>query len=157
VSDLKEIFKQAAEIAQQVPENMQEADFPRALDLLTSRAQEDQPRRRSARPRHTRERSVNQDPNQSLVASPTTDSGKKARKSATRVGPKTAILSLIESGFFVESKSGPAVQEYLCKKRGFDLDTPQLRMTMLRLVREGTLEREENQDGQFEYKQPSNR
>jgi len=33
VSDLKEIFKQAAEIAQQVPENMQEAAFNRALDL----------------------------------------------------------------------------------------------------------------------------
>jgi hypothetical protein len=35
VSDLKEIFKQAAEIAQQVPENMKEAAFNRALDLLT--------------------------------------------------------------------------------------------------------------------------
>ncbi len=39
-SDLKEIFKQAAEIAQQVPENMQEAAFNRVLDLLTNRAQE---------------------------------------------------------------------------------------------------------------------
>lgn len=109
MSDLKEIFKQAAEIAQQVPENMQEAAFNRALDLLTNRAQEDQPRRRSARPRPARKRSANQPPKQSLLASPTTDSGKKARKSATSPRPKMAILSLIESGFFVESKSGPAV------------------------------------------------
>jgi hypothetical protein len=43
-SDLKEIFKQAAEIAQQVPENMQEAAFNRVLDLLTNSAQEDQTR-----------------------------------------------------------------------------------------------------------------
>ncbi len=35
VPDLKEIFKQASEIAQQVPEAMQEAAFNRALDLLT--------------------------------------------------------------------------------------------------------------------------
>src|SRR5450759_1539241 len=31
---MKELFRQAAEIAQQVPENMQEAAFNRALDLL---------------------------------------------------------------------------------------------------------------------------
>ena len=33
--DLKDLFRQAAEIAQQVPESMQEAAFNRALDLLT--------------------------------------------------------------------------------------------------------------------------
>ncbi|PVV09931.1 MAG: hypothetical protein B6D77_09210, partial [gamma proteobacterium symbiont of Ctena orbiculata] len=35
VPDLKELFKQASEIAQQVPESMQEAAFNRAIDLLT--------------------------------------------------------------------------------------------------------------------------
>ena len=35
VVDLKELFKQAAEIAQQVPDKMQEAAFNRAVDLLT--------------------------------------------------------------------------------------------------------------------------
>lgn len=35
VPDLKELFKQAAEIAQQVPESMQEAAFNRALEMLT--------------------------------------------------------------------------------------------------------------------------
>lgn len=34
--DLKELFKQASEIAQQVPANMQEAAFNRALELLTA-------------------------------------------------------------------------------------------------------------------------
>lgn len=36
VPDLKELFKQAAEIAKQVPESMQEAAFNRAIDLLTN-------------------------------------------------------------------------------------------------------------------------
>lgn len=35
VPDLKELFKQAAEIAKDVPENMQETAFNRALDMLT--------------------------------------------------------------------------------------------------------------------------
>lgn len=35
VPDLKELFRQAAEIAQQVPEAMQAAAFNRAVDLLT--------------------------------------------------------------------------------------------------------------------------
>ena len=34
-SELKKLFKQAAEIAQNVPESMQEAAFNRAIDLLT--------------------------------------------------------------------------------------------------------------------------
>lgn len=36
IPDMKELFKEAAEIAQAVPESMQEAAFNRALDLLTS-------------------------------------------------------------------------------------------------------------------------
>jgi hypothetical protein len=36
---MKEIFRQAAEIAQQVPENMQVAAFNRALDLLTGKTE----------------------------------------------------------------------------------------------------------------------
>lgn len=39
VPDLKELFKQASEIAQQVPESMQEAAFNRAIDLLTGETQ----------------------------------------------------------------------------------------------------------------------
>ena len=35
VSNLKEVFKQAAEIAQEVPDSMQEIAFSRALSLLT--------------------------------------------------------------------------------------------------------------------------
>jgi hypothetical protein len=41
VPDLKELFKQAAEIAKQVPDSMQEAAFNRAVDLLTGTADRD--------------------------------------------------------------------------------------------------------------------
>ncbi len=38
IPDMKEVFRQAAEIARQVPENMQVTAFNRALDLLTGAA-----------------------------------------------------------------------------------------------------------------------
>ena len=42
VPDLKEIFKQAADIAQQVPENMQEAAFNRELNVLLGETEVEQ-------------------------------------------------------------------------------------------------------------------
>jgi hypothetical protein len=100
--------------------------------------------------------------------SPTTESGgvvastpqRKAaskpgpRKGASGLGPKAAIVALVDGGFFAAPKTGPQVQEHLKKKRGYDLGTDQLRLAMLRLVRDGVLEREENAEGQYEYKRP---
>ncbi len=59
------------------------------------------------------------------------------------VGPKGAILSLIESGFFDKGKTGPEVQTYLKNKRGFNIGAAQLRLAMLRLVRDKKLDRDE--------------
>jgi hypothetical protein len=80
--------------------------------------------------------------------------GRRSKKPAASHGPKGAIVSLVEVGFFAEPKTGPQVQEYLKTKRGFDLGTDQLRLAMLRLVRDGVLERDENSEGQYEYKRP---
>ncbi|MEA2564210.1 MAG: hypothetical protein QOH06_5714 [Acidobacteriota bacterium] len=52
VPDLKELFKQAAEIAKQVPESMQDAAFNRALEMLAGDAPE-QPEARRSTPRRT--------------------------------------------------------------------------------------------------------
>lgn len=54
----------------------------------------------------------------------------------------------------MEAKSGPEVQVHLKSKRGFNFEADHLRMTMLRLVRSGKLERDENAEGQYEYKSP---
>ncbi len=70
------------------------------------------------------------------------------------LGPKAAILSLVGSGFFATPKTGPQVQEFLRTKRGFSIGTAQLRLAMLRLVRDGSLERGTNGDGHYEYKKP---
>jgi hypothetical protein len=71
------------------------------------------------------------------------------------VSPKAAIVGLIESGFFSQPKTGPEVQAHLKNKRGLNFETSHLRMTMLRMLRDQQLERDENAEGQYEYKKPS--
>lgn len=288
VPDLKELFKQASEIAQQVPESMQEAAFNRAIDLLTggtgSASQVEQPSTQPVKKKKATKKSTQQEREDSSlddlvsaidstqhpgITSATkvldrslmilqialTDHGKdgltpseiskiltekfrvgttrtavsmalgnattlvnrvkdgpgykyrimapgdeylahldesggespstakkskKKKKSSKRavikkqsskkkskisnksnavsskkstIGPKAAVSALMESGYFSAARTGPEVQAYLKSKRGFNFGTDQLRLAMLRLVREEKLERDENDDGQYEYKQ----
>ncbi|MBO1225440.1 MAG: hypothetical protein JYX80_13540 [Candidatus Scalindua sediminis] len=74
---------------------------------------------------------------------------KKAKTTST--GQKAVIVSLIESGFFDKGKTGPNVQAHLKTKRGLNFLTNQLRVVLLRLVREEKLERDKNAEGQYEY------
>ena len=78
--------------------------------------------------------------------------GSKKTASQGRIGPKAAVTSLIESGYFSTARTGPEVQAYIKAKRGFNFGTDQLRVAMLRLVRDQKLNREENPDGRYEYK-----
>jgi hypothetical protein len=48
IPDMKEVFRQAAEIAQQVPENMQVTAFNRALDLLTGTTEQQEERKNAS-------------------------------------------------------------------------------------------------------------
>lgn len=79
---------------------------------------------------------------------------KAGQNSSTKgiAGPKAMVLELIESGFFSKGRTGPEVQNHLKNKRGFNFGTAQLRLVMLRLVRDKKLERDENAEGQYEYK-----
>ena len=45
------------------------------------------------------------------------------------------------------------IRTYLDKKRGIQLGADQIRLALLRLVRDKTLERDEGADGQYEYHQ----
>jgi hypothetical protein len=75
-------------------------------------------------------------------------------KKKNRIGPKAAILNLIETGFFDKGKTGPEVQAYLKVKRGFNIGIAQLRLAMLRLLHDGTLVRDDNAEGHYEYTKP---
>lgn len=77
-----------------------------------------------------------------------------SKKGTSGLGPKAAIASLIESGYFEKARTGPEIQSYLKTKRGLTFDTDPLRMTLLRLVRDLKLERDENDEGNYEYQVP---
>lgn len=76
--------------------------------------------------------------------------GKK--RASNGPGPKAAVLTLHAAGFFDTGKTGADVQQHLKAKRGFTFDPAQLRVALLRLVRDQVLDREENVDGEYEYK-----
>ena len=61
--------------------------------------------------------------------------------------PKTAVLGLIASGFFSKPRTGPKVQEFLKTKKGFNFGIAQVRLVMLRLVRDDKLDRNQNAEG----------
>ncbi|WP_140843196.1 hypothetical protein [Variovorax guangxiensis] len=75
-----------------------------------------------------------------------------AKRTSGQLGPKAAVLGLIADKFFDAPKTGQAVQAHLKTRRGFTIGADQLRLALLRLVREQALDREENADGDYEYK-----
>jgi hypothetical protein len=77
-----------------------------------------------------------------------------ASSSTPKAGPKAAILGLVASGFFSKPRTGPEVQEFLKNKRGFKFGIDQIRLVMLRLVRDDKLNRDQNAKGQYEYASP---
>lgn len=76
---------------------------------------------------------------------------KTPKKKGTSVGLGAAIASLVESGFFESPRTLRDVQERLRKKKGLIVDLPKLSPIMLRLLRTGVLDRDENADGVYEY------
>ena len=98
--DLKELFKQAAEIAGQVPDNMQEAAFNRALDLLTGRTENS-------------DRSVSS----AATIKKTKANKKKTTKATARKGAKTKAKAISPERFDIH-KSGKTtgLKEFLEEK-----------------------------------------
>jgi len=101
--------------------------------------------------------SVEKPPGHSSSGSKKKTSSKKAAKPSARtavLAPKAAVMQLIDIGYFSKGRTGGELQKYLKTKKGFTVGADQLRLALLRLVRDGNLERDENEDGKYEYKKP---
>jgi len=152
--DPKDLFKRAAELAAVVPEAMQPTAFNRALDLLlggepgTNRkpARRRDPQRASVKgkPKHGDEPAR---PKQKVRAG----ADQRAGSTRGRPGPKVMLDGLIDSGFFAKAKTGAEVIEYEKKHRGHTYKPTDLSPALVRLLRDGRLEREKNKDGIYEY------
>jgi hypothetical protein len=81
-------------------------------------------------------------------------SAKKIVSRANKAGPKAEIVSLVTSGYFSNPRTPAEIQDFLKKKRGHAFGAAQISLALLRLVRDKVLDRDENAEGQYEYRQP---
>jgi flagellar biosynthesis GTPase FlhF len=77
-----------------------------------------------------------------------------ASTSRSRVGPKRALAELIAEGFFDESRTIADAKERLRHKKGLNFKVQDLSPALVRLLREGSLDREQGEGGQYEYRRP---
>ncbi len=80
--------------------------------------------------------------------------GSTSRRRSSR-GPKALVEGLIGDDFFSEPRTIGDIQERLRHKKGVTLKASDLSPAMVRLLRESKLDRERNEDGQYEYSVPS--
>lgn len=71
-----------------------------------------------------------------------------------RVGPKRALEDLLEAGYFDEPRSMGAMIEHLQHRRALTFTSSDMGPTLIRLVREGKLQRLRNAENQYEYSRP---
>jgi hypothetical protein len=97
--------------------------------------------RRKSSPRRRRKASSSETPTR---ASPT--------RSSRRRGPKTVLSELIDEGFFGQPKTINDAQEQLKHKKGLSFTLQDLSPSLVRLLREGRLDRDRNASGHYEYR-----
>ena len=110
------------------------------------KAEHDEPpadKNAAAPPRRRRKRDV--------AATGKPRSGKpKARRAGP--GPTDAVKQLIESGYFDEPRTIGDMRSYLAAKRGLRLEVTDLSPILVRLLRNGALDRDKAENGQYEYR-----
>ena len=75
------------------------------------------------------------------------------KKVGGRPGPKAAIGQLLNSGFFRSARTISEIQEELQHRRGHGYSVQELSPALVRSVRDQSLSRERNSEGQYEYSQ----
>lgn len=91
---------------------------------------------------------------QTVAPSKTTVNKKKTgKKLSGRPGPKAAIGQLLSAGFFRSARTISEIQEELQHRRGHGYSVQELSPALVRSVRDQSLSRERNSEGQYEYSQ----
>ena len=80
-----------------------------------------------------------------------TSKPRRATASGSRPGPKAAVDTLIQAGFFSKPKVLGDIQAHLQVERGYAYAVTDLSPAMTRAVRSGGLKRSRREDGQYEY------
>jgi len=75
-----------------------------------------------------------------------------AARTSRRRGPKTALGELIDEGYFGEPRTMNEAQQQLRHKKGLRFTLQDLSPSLVRLLREGRLDRDRNASSQYEYR-----
>jgi hypothetical protein len=76
-----------------------------------------------------------------------------SKKVTRRPGPKAAIGQLLNAGFFRSARTISEIQEELQHRRGHGYSVQELAPALVRSIRDESLSRERNGEGQYEYSQ----
>jgi len=79
---------------------------------------------------------------------------KRAGKASGSPGASTMISALLDSGFFKSGKTIGNIVSHCETSKGHHYKASECSPALLRLLRDGKLERKKNDDGQYEYCQP---
>lgn len=132
VDILKTVLTDASELTASLPENIRPVAFAKTFDVLLADRAESM----------TRGRRVEQDRRRPR---------RRVAGYAQRIGPKSALTELLDAGYFSSARSLPEVQAHLRDSYGHDYGSNELSISLLRLIRDGRLNREKNLAGQYEY------
>jgi hypothetical protein len=130
---LKTVLQEASALTASLPEGIQGVAFAKAFDVLLEE------RRATVQRQQRTDR---------------TSSGGRLRAGTSRsrrVGPKLALGQLLGGGYFASSRSLLEIQAHLRDSYGHDYGSNELSISLLRLIRDGRLNRQRNLVGQYEY------
>lgn len=85
-------------------------------------------------------------------AAPKTPPRSSSRVTSGRPGPKKILEELLSTGFFDEPQTIGSIIKHLEVKRAHRYIATEIAATLVRLQREGKLDREPNADNQYEYR-----
>jgi hypothetical protein len=155
VTDIDELQKKLKAFADTVNLFKSEAVQLRVVDALLGRLGVPEEkvapasRSRSTSKARRRGREKTSDPSsQSQARAP-----RKSSRGSGSPGASAAISDLLASGFFKAPKTIGQIVEHCASARGHRYKANECSPPLLRLLRDGKLERKKNKDGQYEYTQ----
>ena len=128
---LQSVLEQASALTSVLPENIQEVAFSKVFDTLLAE-------------RMIKSRGAG------TIRSRRSDSHVNSLNSR-RIGPKLALGQLLNSGYFAVRRNLPEINAYLRDSYGREYGSNELSISLLRLTRDGRLNRERDLSGQYQY------
>jgi len=140
VDDLKTRLQSASDLTKDLPEAIRAEGFRLAFEELSGGGSVGKTRVRPARRVRNRDK---------IAVVPSVALGARTRR---REGPKTAVATLIASGYLDEFRGIDEIRQELDHSSGLRFEAKAIATSVLRLLRERQLTRERGDDNTYRYR-----